>query len=101
MSSTAITTILDLLPLASNWSIDFVNPTAYYISSVFGFWVPLAQAIVFGFTFATLLILVLPLAMLALPHQLRTMSTSLLKKTSATGIQAESLYSLASRGLVI
>ena len=90
MSSTAITTILDLLPLASNWSIDFVNRTAYYGSSVSGFWVPLAQAIVFGLSFATLLTLVATPAMLALPHQLRTLSTSLLTKPPPRGIRAES-----------
>ena len=90
VSLTAVTTVLGLLPLASNWSIDFVNRTAYYGSSVSGFWVPLAQAIVFGLSFATLLTLVSTPAMLALPHQLRTMSTSLLKKTPPRGIRAES-----------
>jgi multidrug efflux pump len=90
VSLTAVTTVLGLLPLASNWSIDFVNRTAYYGSSVSGFWVPLAQAIVFGLSFATLLTLVSTPAMLALPHQLRTMATSLLKKTPPRGIRAES-----------
>jgi multidrug efflux pump len=90
VSLTAVTTVLGLLPLASNWSIDFVNRTAYYGSSVSGFWVPLAQAIVFGLTFATLLTLVSTPAMLALPHQLRAMSSSLLKKSPAAGLQAES-----------
>ena len=90
VSLTAVTTVLGLLPLASNWSIDFVNRTAYYGSSVSGFWVPLAQAIVFGLSFATLLTLVATPAMLALPHQLRTLSTSLLTKTPPRGIRAES-----------
>ena len=90
VSLTAVTTVLGLLPLASNWSIDFVNRTAYYGSSVSGFWVPLAQAIVFGLSFATLLTLVATPAMLALPHQLRTMSTSLLTKTPPRGMRAES-----------
>ena len=87
---TAVTTVLGLLPLASNWSIDFVNRTAYYGSSVSGFWVPLAQAIVFGLTFATLLTLVSTPAMLALPHQLRGISASLQAKRPSAGLQVES-----------
>ena len=38
------------------------------------FWVPLSQAIVSGLTFATLLTLVATPAMLALPHQLKSLS---------------------------
>jgi multidrug efflux pump len=87
---TAATTVLGLLPLASNWSIDFVNRTAYYGSSVSSFWVPLAQAIVFGLTFATLLTLVSTPAMLAIPHQIQNMSFHLQTQTRARGLQAES-----------
>ena len=66
---TTVTTVFGLLPLASHLSIDFVNRTIIYGGQLAGFWVPLAQAIVFGLTFATLLTLVATPAMLALPHQ--------------------------------
>ena len=65
---TAVTTVFGLLPLASHLSIDFVNRTIVYSGQLAGFWVPLAQAIVSGLTFATLLTLVATPAMLALPH---------------------------------
>ena len=68
---TTVTTVVGLLPLASHFSIDFVNRTIIYGGSVSAFWIPLAQAIVFGLTFATVLTLVATPAMLAMPHQLR------------------------------
>ena len=66
---TTVTTVFGLLPLASHLSIDFINRTIIYGGQLSGFWVPLAQAIVSGLTFATLLTLVATPAMLALPHQ--------------------------------
>ncbi len=66
---TTVTTVFGLLPLASNLSIDFVNRDIVYGGQLAGFWVPLAQAIVSGLTFATLLTLVATPAMLALPHR--------------------------------
>ena len=66
---TTVTTVFGLLPLASHLSIDFINRTFVYGGQLSGFWVPLAQAIVSGLTFATLLTLVSTPAMLALPHQ--------------------------------
>ena len=65
---TTVTTIFGLLPLASHLSIDFINRSIVYGGQLSGFWVPLAQAIVSGLTFATLLTLVATPAMLALPH---------------------------------
>ena len=70
---TTVTTVMGLLPLASNVSMDFVNGTIIKGSTVSSFWVPLAQAIVFGLTLATLLTLVCTPAMLAIPHQLRNL----------------------------
>jgi multidrug efflux pump len=66
---TTVTTVFGLLPLASHLSIDFINRTVIYGGMVSGFWVPLAQAIVAGLTFATLLTLVATPALLALPHK--------------------------------
>ena len=68
---TTVTTVFGLLPLASNYSIDFIARTVVYGSQLSSFWVPLSQAIVSGLTFSTLLTLVATPAMLALPHQLR------------------------------
>ena len=71
---TTITTIFGLLPLASsNYSIDFLNRSIVYGGQLSSFWVPLSQAIVSGLTFSTLLTLVATPAMLALPHQLRSL----------------------------
>ena len=68
---TTVTTVCGLLPLACNLSIDFINREVVYSSPVSRFWVPLAQAVVSGLTFATLLTLVATPAMLALPPQAR------------------------------
>ena len=68
---TTVTTVCGLLPLASNLSIDFITREIVYGSPVSRFWVPLAQAVVSGLTFATLLTLVATPAMLALPPQAR------------------------------
>ena len=68
---TTVTTVFGLLPLASNYSIDFLARTVVHGSQLSSFWVPLSQAIVSGLTFSTLLTLVATPAMLALPHQLK------------------------------
>lgn len=70
---TTITTVMGLLPLSSNISMDFVNGEIIVGSTVSSFWVPLAQAIVFGLTFATVLTLVCTPAMLAFPHQFKNL----------------------------
>jgi multidrug efflux pump len=68
---TTIVTILGLLPMAFNMSVDFVNRSIIFGSQMSLFWVPLSQAIVWGLTFATVLTLVCTPAMLALPHVLK------------------------------
>ncbi len=77
---TTVTTVFGLLPLASNYSIDFIARTVVYGGQLSSFWVPLSQAIVSGLTFSTLLTLVATPAMLALPHQLRMLARSTRKK---------------------
>jgi multidrug efflux pump len=54
-----------------------------YGSMLSSFWVPLSQAIVSGLTFATLLTLVTTPAMLAIPHQLKSIKNRLLSKTKS------------------
>ena len=66
---TTVTTVFGLLPLASHLSLDFISRSIVYGGQLSSFWVPLAQAIVSGLSFATLLTLVATPAMLALPHQ--------------------------------
>jgi multidrug efflux pump len=65
---TTIVTILGLLPMAFNISVDFVHRSIIFGSQMSLFWVPLSQAIVWGLTFATVLTLVCTPAMMALPH---------------------------------
>lgn len=66
---TTVTTICGLLPLAMNFSIDLVNRSVLYGSSMSQFWVPLSQAIVWGLAFASVLTLIATPAMLALPYR--------------------------------
>jgi multidrug efflux pump len=68
------TTICGLLPMAANLSVDLVNRTVIYGGQLSAFWVPLAQAIVFGLAFSALLTLVATPAMLALPYHARRWS---------------------------
>ena len=68
---TTVTTVFGLLPIANHLSIDFLAREVSYGGRTAAFWVPLAQSIVSGLTFATLLTLVATPAMLALPPRLR------------------------------
>jgi len=76
---TTIVTVLGLLPMAFNISVDFVNRSIIFGSQMSLFWVPLSQAIVWGLTFATVLTLVCTPAMLALPHMLKNLFSRPLK----------------------
>jgi len=72
---TTIVTVLGLLPMAFNMSVDFVNRSIIFGSQMSLFWVPLSQAIVWGLTFATVLTLVCTPAMLAMPHVMKQLFT--------------------------
>ena len=67
---TTVTTILGLLPLASNVSIDIINRNIIFGGQVSAYWVKLASSIVYGLTFATVLTLVLTPLMLILPERI-------------------------------
>ncbi len=88
---TTTTTIFGLLPMATNLSIDLWNRTWVYGGQLSSFWVPLAQAVVFGLAFASLLTLVATPAMLALPHHLRIardrLQAAYKRKTGVPGLQ--------------
>ncbi len=64
---TTFTTILGLLPIATNWSIDIVNRTIEHGGMVASYWVPLASAIVWGLAFSTVLTLIVTPSMLLMP----------------------------------
>jgi multidrug efflux pump len=61
-------------------SIDLINRTIIFGSSLSAFWVPLSQAIVSGLTVATLLTLVTTPAMLAMPYQLKSFMANRFKQ---------------------
>ncbi len=65
---TTTTTILGLLPLATNVSVDIINREIVYGGQVSAYWVKLASSIVYGLTFATVLTLVVTPLMLVLPE---------------------------------
>ena len=70
---TTLTTGFGLLPLALGFSIDLVGAEIEFGGPIASQWAALANAIVFGLTFATLLTLVVTPALLVLPHRLRAM----------------------------
>jgi multidrug efflux pump len=75
---TTVTTIFGLLPIANHLSVDLIARKIELGSRTAVFWVPLAQAIVMGLTFATVLTLITTPAMLALPSRLRELAHKLL-----------------------
>ena len=68
---TTVTTILGLLPLALGLSIDLIAREITVGSRVVDWWSNLAQSIVFGLSFSTLLTLIFTPAALALPSHLK------------------------------
>ena len=77
---TTVTTIVGLLPLASHQSVDFLNREWSMGGELSGYWVPLAQAIAFGLSFATVLTLIVTPAMLILPYRLGKVRDSLVAR---------------------
>lgn len=75
---TTVTTMIGLFPLASHQSIDFINRTWTSGGMLSTYWVPLAQAIAFGLSFATILTLIVTPALLILPNAAKTSATKLL-----------------------
>ena len=68
---TTFTTGCGLLPLAMHVSFDLIGAEIEVGGPITSQWVKLANAIVFGLSFATILTLIVTPAMLALPDQLR------------------------------
>jgi len=80
---TTATTILGLLPLATNVSIDIINRDIVYGGQVSAYWVKLASSIVYGLTFATVLTLVVTPLMLILPETFREFRREVREKVMA------------------
>ena len=78
---TTITTMLGLIPLALNYSIDPLARTIEYDSNVSGFWTPLAQCIVYGLSFSAFLTLIVTPCLLILPSHVRSLVKTSSKQT--------------------
>ncbi|BFM10462.1 efflux RND transporter permease subunit [Simiduia litorea] len=68
---TTATTVLGLLPIAINMSVDLIGRHVVMGGVIASFWVPLASAIVYGLVFSTLLTLLVTPAMLLVPARLK------------------------------
>jgi multidrug efflux pump len=82
---TTVTTILGLLPLASNFSVDLINREIVHGSQVSAYWVKLASSIVYGLTFASVLTLVVTPLMLILPERVGDIRRSVQLKLFRNG----------------
>jgi len=69
---TTVTTVVGLMPMVFQFNISFFPPSVVIGSPTSFIWVGLAQAIVFGLSFATVLTLVLTPVFLALPVHMKT-----------------------------
>ena len=68
---TTATTILGLMPIALNTSVDLIGRSINYGGAIGSNWQPLASAIVNGLAFSTLLTLLVTPVMLILPDRIR------------------------------
>ena len=91
---TAVTTTLGLIPMAIGMSIDFTEMTVILGSSSAQFWGPMAIAVIFGLTFATVLTLVMVPTMYAILEDIRGLVGRLL------GRQTAAVASLAVAGIL-
>jgi multidrug efflux pump len=68
---TTVTTMVGLLPMMFNISVDFFEPSMGIGGPVTDWWVSLSTAVVFGMGFSTILTLIVTPCLLAIPHQRR------------------------------
>ena len=68
---TSLTTMLGLIPLALNYSIDPIARDIAYDSNASTSWAPLAQCIIYGISFSAILTLVLTPCLLVLPDHIK------------------------------
>ncbi|WP_339672244.1 efflux RND transporter permease subunit [Dasania marina] len=67
---TTATTIMGMLPIALNTSVDLISRTVTTGGEISSTWIPLASAIVYGLLFSTVLTLVVTPVMLVLPSHI-------------------------------
>ena len=77
---TTVTTMLGLIPLALDLSIDPIYRTIDYNSFTTTFWAPLAQCIVYGLSFSAILTLVVTPCLIVLPGHVKKLMASRKKK---------------------
>jgi multidrug efflux pump len=68
---TTVTTVIGILPMVTQLSIDVINREIGFGAPTSDMWVDLAMAIVFGLSFATMLTLVVTPCLLAAPYVLK------------------------------
>ena len=85
---TTATTVLGLLPIAINMSVDLIGRHVVMGGVIASFWVPLASAIVYGLVFSTLLTLLVTPAMLLVPARLRYFGEQMLARVRARSSNA-------------
>jgi multidrug efflux pump len=68
---TTVTTIMGMLPLALNSSVDLISRSVIVGGEISSTWIPLASAIVYGLMFSTILTLIVTPVMLILPGYLQ------------------------------
>jgi len=78
------TTILGLLPIATNASVDLIDRTVVFGGVIASNWVPLASAIVYGLAFSTFLTLIVTPVMLVLPERLSQLANIRSSQASST-----------------
>jgi multidrug efflux pump len=82
---TTVTTIMGMLPIAMNTSIDLVSRNVITGGVISTQWVPLASAIVHGLMFSTILTLIVTPVLLVLPGELKLRLQTLLARKSHSG----------------
>lgn len=87
---TAITTILGLLPMATGVGIDFTTLSIDTGSSTVEWWGPMARAVIFGLTFATLLTLVMVPVMYLVQERLVGRALGIFRRKTQPGEVAAS-----------
>lgn len=77
---TTLTTIMGMLPIALNTSIDLVGRTVISGGVISSTWAPLSSAIVHGLLFSTILTLIVTPVLLVLPSEIKRHGNSMLKR---------------------
>jgi multidrug efflux pump len=86
---TTFTTVVGVMPMLSQLSIDFVNREVAFGAPTSDMWVDVAMAIVFGLSFATMLTLIVTPCLLAAPYVVKEARAKRRGATKTTEAPAE------------